>query len=535
MKEVEQERHSADDLGSHLEFERLISDLSSRFLILPAEAVDSEIEMALGRLCDLLNIEMAALWQWSGRVPEVISPTHVFRVPEVPAAPEPMSQELYPWARGEMLAGRVIVVGTLADLPPEAAVDRETCRQLGIRSVLCLPLAAGGKMVVGALGLNCLRTERSWPDLLVKRLQLVAQIFTSALARKRYEMSLQMSEARFAAGAELAGLAFYEVDLVGRSSFVDDRFRQICGFPPDGETGLQALEFWLEHLHPADRERILEERRQLHAGELETLSTEYRLLHPTQGERWIHHTACVARRDSSGRAAQTYGVLRDITQSKHAEEERRDLAQRLIRAQEEERAMLARELHDDLTQRLAVLAIEVGRAELAAPEAANIQTLRSVREGLVRLSEDVHSLASHLHPSVLTELGLAEALRAESERLSRHAGIQIAMELEALPGVARDAALCLFRVGQESLNNVIRHSGAHAASIVLRRMDGGLLLAVHDDGVGFDPKAPGKRRSLGLASMQERVRLLNGTLDIESAPGQGASIVAWVPAEVEPR
>ncbi len=85
--------------------------------------------------------------------------------------------------------------------------------------------------------------------------------------------------------------------------------------------------------------------------------------------------------------------------------------------------MLARELHDDLTQRLAVLAIEVGRAELAATDAAQTQTMQSIREGLVRLSDDVHALASHLHPSVLTELGLAEALRAEGERLSRQGGI----------------------------------------------------------------------------------------------------------------
>ncbi len=219
-----------------------------------------------------------------------------------------------------------------------------------------------------------------------------------------------------------------------------------------------------------------------------------------------------------------------------SEAEMRDLSRRLIRAHEEERALLARELHDDVTQRLAVLAIDVGRAEPAAPHGAQAEAMRSVREGLVRLSEDVHSLAYQLHPSVLEELGLAEALRTECERIGRHSRIELSVRLDPLPSVVgKDAALCLFRVAQEALNNVTRHAGARVASVALRSMDGGLLLAVRDDGVGFDPLSPGKRRSLGLASMRERVRLVSGTLDIESALGRGTEIVVWVPLEGEAR
>ena len=119
--------------------------------------------------------------------------------------------------------------------------------------------------------------------------------------------------------------------------------------------------------------------------------------------------------------------------------------------------------------------------------------MRSVREGLVRLSEDIHSLAYQLHPSVLEELGLAEALRAECERRGRQGRLDLSVELDPLPAVVgKDAALCLFRVAQEALNNVVRHAGARAASVTLRQMDGGLLLAVRDDGVGFDPESPGE-------------------------------------------
>jgi PAS domain S-box-containing protein len=442
-----------------------------------------------------------------------------------------MRQDQYPWTRLQLLAGRLVVVPSPEALPPEAAVDRETCRLFGIKSAIALPLMVGGEPPIGALGLNSLRAQRDWPDTLVKRLQLVAQVFTNALVRERHEQRLLQSEARLAASAELAGLAFYEVDFAEGVAQGDDRMRELCGVPADRIQGLQLLEFWMEQLHAHDRERVLDLRRQLHDGQLERISEEYRFMHPTRGERWIHHMARVARRDAAGRTLKSFGVLRDITESRRAEEALRDLSRRLIRAHEDERALLARELHDDVSQRLAVLAIDVGRAELAASDSAQARAMRLVREQLVRLSEDIHSLAYQLHPSVLEELGLVEALRAECERRSRQGRLAVAMDLESLSAaVGKEAELCLFRVAQEALTNVARHASTQAASVTLRQADGGLLLAVRDEGIGFDPAKPRQGRSLGLASMRERVHLVNGTLDIETAAGQGTTLVAWVPA-----
>ena len=347
--------------------------------------------------------------------------------------------------------------------------------------------------------------------------------------RKAREEALRSSQARLAAGAELAGLAHYEVDFDRGSMYVDDRLRDLCGVPPDREGGLHALEFWLEHLHPGDSQRVMDLRDQLHDGRLERLSFEYRYLHPTRGEMWLHHLAGVSEYDENRRALRTFGVFRDITERKQTEEQLHNLSRRLIGAHEEERAMLARELHDDMTQRVAVLAIEAGRAESAAADGLQAEAMRSLREGLVRLSEDIHSLAYQLHPSVLDELGLAEALRAECERQGRRSRLNLSLKLDLLPDVGKEAALCLFRVAQEALNNVARHAGAATASVTLRQDADGLILAVGDDGVGFDPANRARGRSLGLASMRERVRLVNGTLDIESASGRGTSVIAWVP------
>jgi PAS domain S-box-containing protein len=531
MPKASETRPSAAHLQQRLDFETLIAELSSRFINLPADEVDREIEDALRRVCKPLGVDLAVLWQWSIADPGVALVTHVY-APEALQPPGPLRQEQFPWYAQEMRAGRSVVVASLEALPAAAAVDRESCRQIGVKSNLTLPLAVGGDPPIGILGLNTLQAERDWPDALVKRLQLVAQVVANALARKRHEQRLHESEARLAAGAELAGLAFYEVDFEGDAAHVDDRLREICGVPADREQGLQVPAFWMERIHPEDRARVLDLRRQLHDGRLERLSVEYRFLHPTHGERWMHHVARVARRDAYGRTLKSFGVLRDITQDRQAEEALRDLSRRLIRAHEDERAMLARELHDDVTQRLAVLAIDVGRAELAAPQGAQAELMRSVHAQLVRLSEDIHSLAYQLHPSILEELGLVEALRAECERRGRQGRLAVATDLESSAVMAgKEAQLCLFRVAQEALNNVARHAGTNAVSLTLRQADGGVLLAVHDEGAGFDPATPRQGHSLGLASMRERVKLVDGTLDIESTPGHGTTVVAWVPAQ----
>jgi signal transduction histidine kinase len=213
----------------------------------------------------------------------------------------------------------------------------------------------------------------------------------------------------------------------------------------------------------------------------------------------------------------------------------RDLNWRLLRAHEEERARLARELHDDFTQRLAVLAIDTGRLESTVADVPVVATMRKVREGLVRLSEDVHALSYRLHPALLEDLGLAEALKVECEQFSRREGIPVNSKLRDVPEpLPRDAALCFFRVTQEALRNVGRHAKAGTVEVSLWPSDGGLQLSVRDNGAGFDLALDRQQPSLGLASMRERVDLLGGELDIESAPGQGTNILAWLPLKAEP-
>ena len=151
----------------------------------------------------------------------------------------------------------------------------------------------------------------------------------------------------------------------------------------------------------------------------------------------------------------------------------------------------------------------------------------------VKLSEDVHALSYRLHPSVIEDLGLVEALKAECDRVTRSGAVTVQFNASEIPQkLPPDTALCLFRVAQEALRNVVRHAGASSVEVSVSPLDGGLQLAVSDNGTGFDSGRNAERPSLGLASIRERVNLLKGEVDIDSARGHGTTVLAWVPLAV---
>jgi len=231
-------------------------------------------------------------------------------------------------------------------------------------------------------------------------------------------------------------------------------------------------------------------------------------------------------------AALISALLVQRARLRRAERESFALNWRLLTAHEDERRRLARELHDDVTQRLARLAIDAARFE-SIESHTHDGASQSVHGELVRLSEDVHALSYRLHPSILDDLGLAEALKAECEQISRHQPVRVDVDVHQVPeALPRDVALCIFRIAQEALRNVARHAKASVATVTLAPNDGGLLLAVRDNGIGFDIEATRSRPSLGCASMGERARLLGGRLGIKSESGQGTTVSAWVPLGV---
>ena len=225
-------------------------------------------------------------------------------------------------------------------------------------------------------------------------------------------------------------------------------------------------------------------------------------------------------------------VIRDITDRKQTEKVLQDLSGRLIHAQEEERSRIARELHDHLSQRLGVLAIKIDqlRAGHSIPSPTLDKGLADLWQGVNEITEDVHHLSHRLHSSALDHLGLVPALRGLVAEFSSLDHISFKFSHDSIPAqLPSDVALCLFRVAEECLGNIFRHSGAHSAQVELARHADGIHLIVEDTGIGFDPKSLDGVAGLGLVSMRERLRLVQGNLNIRASPSQGARIEAWVP------
>ena len=221
-----------------------------------------------------------------------------------------------------------------------------------------------------------------------------------------------------------------------------------------------------------------------------------------------------------------------------AEKEAQSLAGRILSAGEEERRYLARELHDDVSQRLAAVSIETGTLENKMSESSEIkEPLGKLKKNLIGICDDLHRMSRHMHPSVLDDFGLAEALRSECGELSQRWGIPIELHCsKRFPEIPKSVALCLYRVAQESLWNAIRHSGGSKITIELKSDAEFVYMDISDDGKGFEPSTVQKTRRLGLASMSERIRLVSGTIRTLSAPGQGVtiSVVAPIPEASSP-
>ena len=209
-----------------------------------------------------------------------------------------------------------------------------------------------------------------------------------------------------------------------------------------------------------------------------------------------------------------------------------ELAGRLLTVQETERRRLARELHDDLSQRLAAMAIETGFVErdlLSVPQAA-VARIREIGRGLVDLSGSVHDISRRLHPSILEDLGLPDAIRSQCDGLARCEPIEVQFESrDCPPRIPLSTSLCLYRVTQESLRNIVKHARATRVSISLTANKDTVHLLIEDNGRGFDPAQVPDEIGLGLISMRERARLIQGEIIVKSQPGQGTTIEIKAP------
>lgn len=227
--------------------------------------------------------------------------------------------------------------------------------------------------------------------------------------------------------------------------------------------------------------------------------------------------------------------LIDITELKRTEETLINLSGQLINAQEEERKRIARELHDDLNQRMALLSIELAQLKqrFQKPRAL-CPLIESLQTKAQEISAEIHRLAYRLHPSKLDHLGLVAAVQSLCQEFSEGRNFKVELRLKDFPTtIPKDVSLCIFRIAQELLRNCHKHSGAHKAQVLLEEAEGAVRLSVSDDGCGFDIRSDAMKKGLGFTSMRERLRLVRGEMQVYSQTWNGTRIEISVPLTAE--
>jgi signal transduction histidine kinase len=246
--------------------------------------------------------------------------------------------------------------------------------------------------------------------------------------------------------------------------------------------------------------------------------------------RWVMGRGEVLR-DAANQITGLRGTVQDITERKLAEEALSNVNGRLIEAQESERARIARDLHDDIGQRVAVLAMALSQVKNMLPPGNEARAyVESIQKQTVEIITDVQALSHELRPPRLLHLGVVAAMQGFCQDLAVQHSVEIDFTSKHVPAsVPSDISLCLFRVMQEALHNALRHSLVRRFEVQLHGTENAIYLMVRDEGVGFDFDAASRGEGLGLSSMKERLKLVGGELFVKAQPAAGTTVLARAP------
>jgi PAS domain S-box-containing protein len=406
--------------------------------------------------------------------------------------------------------------------------DQQEYRRSGIRAVQSTPLRSRSGRPLGMLSTHW-RTPHTPTEEDFIFFDVLARQAADLIERSLAEEALRESEERFRVIANTTPVMIWMSDVEKQVTYLNQTWLDYTGWPLDAALGHR----WIELVHPDDRERC----RDLYVKafeQREPLQVEYRLLRHDGKYRW-GLTVGVPRYNVDGSFAGYIGSAVDITERKLADEALSTVSQKLIEAHEEERARIARELHDDICQRLALISVRLGYLKQRLPASADDlgREIGEVYQLVGDLASDIQALSHGLHPPKLELMGLESAAAGFCEEFSDRHCVTIDVRFENIPkALPPEVSLCLYRVLQEALQNVVTHGGSRRAHVSLSGQINTISLTVEDLGSGFDPDEAMRGPGLGLTSMRERLKVVGGQLSIHSEKGRGTTIHAVVPLRV---
>jgi PAS domain S-box-containing protein len=409
---------------------------------------------------------------------------------------------------------RVVVADVEACEFMAGTADQQEYRRSGIRAVQSTPLRSRSGRPLGMLSTHWRTPHRPTEE--------DFRFFERSLAQE----ALRESDERFRFIANSAPVMIWMSDAEKQITYLNQTWLDYTEWSVDAALGSR----WVEILHPDDVERCRELYDKAFALR-ESYRVEYRLRRHDGEYRWVL-TVGVPRYDADGSFAGYIGTAVDIAERKLAEEALSTVSQKLIEAHEEERARIARELHDDISQQLALVSVrldDLRQRSLASAADLNLE-IGDVYQQIRKLASDIQALSHDLHPPKLALRGLEGAVVGLCEELAGRHGVTIDVDCEKIPTAPPpEIALCLYRVLQEALQNVVKHSGSRRAHVSLDGQVNSITLTVKDEGAGFDPHVAMRGSGLGLTSMKERLKVIGGELSIDSQRGRGTTIHAVTP------
>jgi PAS domain S-box-containing protein len=362
--------------------------------------------------------------------------------------------------------------------------------------------------------------------LIIVQTLLIIGLLVQRRRRRKTEIRLRESEKRFRVMADTTPSLVWMCGTDGKVTYLNDRLIKFTG--RDSKAGLGDI--WTAYVHSDDIQNVLKSN-SLALIQQKAFSREYRLRRQDGVYRWMLDVAA-PRVNEDGSLAGFIGSAVDISDQKLANEALETISGRLIEAQEEERSRIARELHDDICQRIALLSMELGQdnLEFSGSSEPTLARIQEIQDHCIEIANDVQALSHKLHSSKLDYLGVEAAIRSLCRELSQQHNVMVDFTCEDVPNpLPSDISLSLFRVTQEALHNAVKYSGGDRFTVNLLRTEADIQLEIKDEGAGFRPQDSKQNEGLGLVSMKERIHLVKGTFTVESKVNHGTKISARVP------
>jgi PAS domain S-box-containing protein len=422
---------------------------------------------------------------------------------------------------------RPVVVTSIADNPLWKNV-KEIALAHELNACASVPISSkGGLLGTFAFYYADVRKPGSYD---MRLLRLASQLLAVAIDHDSHQTALQNAEQKYRSIFENAVEGVFQTTPDGRFTVANPAMAKILGFSSPEELISNRIDIKSQHYVQPERraqfQRLIDAHGKVEGFEIEVYRKDGSTIWTSENVRVV--------RDENGKPLYYEGTFEDITERKVAQEARRELLHRIVTAQEDEQRRLSRELHDQMAQHLTAVTLGLKSLELQT-SGDSVEVVKRLQKFTNKMAREVRTIATQLRPLVLEDLGLDAALSDYVEEWSKQSDIPVDLHCNGLlrRRLPVDTETAVYRIVQEALTNISKHAEAERASIIVDTRSNHICAIIEDDGCGFDfaqkMRAPARDRRLGLINMQERAALVSGTLNIESTPGVGTTVILKVP------